>query len=182
MYRDGINTMTYFNHAVFAHFATEFLHFCWRQRSAPVHEPEIDLLMMPADGHLVEYTLKENKNFGSGIGTALQSPTNGRVITLKFASSSQKYLFWLQSKSQHPDGNPSLFGRRDHKLIHIVNMLLDSRPIDVAEELRKINENEGYTSTDNEASRVEGRSGVQIGEHDPESNDIEDGGATGGNR
>lgn len=95
---------------------------------------------MPADGHLIEYTREDDKEVEAGLSTGGRSPTNGRIIVLKFASSSQKHIFWLQSKPQHPSGDPSLFSRRDHKIIHVVNMLLNSQVIDVAEELKDVSE------------------------------------------
>ena len=127
---------------MFAKYPLEFLHFCWRPRSIPADEPELDLLMMPADGHLVEYPSEDDKEAERGLSAGRRSPTNGRIIILKFASSSQKHIFWLQSKPQNSSGDPSLFSRRDYKIIHVVNMLLDSQVIDVAEELRNVGEPE----------------------------------------
>ena len=127
---------------MFANDHSEFLHFCWRPRSVPATEPELDLLMMPADGHLLEYISEDDKEAERGLIAGGRSPTNGRILVLKFASSSQKHLFWLQSKPQNSSGDPSLFSRRDHKITHVINMLLNSEVIDVAEELKNASEPE----------------------------------------
>ena len=135
-----------FHALIYAYCSIEFLHFCWRPRSASVQEPVVDLLMMPADGYLVEHAPNNIENHGQKVGAGFHSPTNGRIIVLKFASSSQKYPFWLQSKSQHPSEDPSLFSRRDHEILKIVNRLLDSQEVNVMEELRKVNQSEDETT------------------------------------
>lgn len=140
LFRDGMREARFLFGHIIADYPLEFLHFCWRPRSVLANEPELDLLMMPADGHLIEYTHEDDKEAETGLSTGSRSPTNGRIIILKFASSSQKHIFWLQSKPQHPSGDPSLFSRRDSKIIHIVNMLLNSQLIDVAEELKNVSE------------------------------------------
>lgn len=63
---------------------------------------------------------------------------DGRVFVLKFSSSSQRYLFWLQSRSQHPNHDPSYFSSRDLKLGEIVNSLLQGEDVDVTREIANL--------------------------------------------
>jgi 26S proteasome regulatory subunit N13 len=118
---------------VYLHLEDDLLHFCWRPRNVPLDSPELDLLMLPTDGSFTPYqpTSAENPN-------PSKKPTNGRIYVLKFSSSSQRYLFWLQSRSQHPDGNPAWFSARDLKLGTIVNTLLQGEEVDVAQEIADI--------------------------------------------
>ncbi|KAJ5902180.1 hypothetical protein N7495_002708 [Penicillium taxi] len=96
----------------------ELVHFCWRPRSSPLDEPELDLVMIPSDGTFMPYK-------PSG-----KDATTGRVFVLKFSSSSQRYLFWLQSLSQHESGDPSWFSPRDLKLGEIVDLLLNGEDVE----------------------------------------------------
>ncbi|OOO09183.1 26S proteasome complex ubiquitin receptor, subunit Rpn13 [Aspergillus oryzae] len=105
----------------------ELVHFCWRPRTAPHTEPELDLVMVPSDGTFTPYKPAGNAN-----------PTNGRIYVLKFSSSSQRYLFWLQSKSQHEGEDPSWFSPRDLKLGDIVNTLLQGEDVDVEHEIANL--------------------------------------------
>ncbi|KAI0594464.1 proteasome complex subunit Rpn13 ubiquitin receptor-domain-containing protein [Biscogniauxia sp. FL1348] len=107
----------------------DLIHFCWRERSAPLHQPELDLVMVPTDGHFVPYELK----------TPDSAKTNGRIFVLKFLSSSQRHLFWLQSKPQGRSGDPSWLSPRDRKIGEIVDNLLQGEEVDVAHELASIN-------------------------------------------
>ncbi|KAH8697360.1 proteasome complex subunit Rpn13 ubiquitin receptor-domain-containing protein [Talaromyces proteolyticus] len=105
----------------------DLIHFCWRPRSAPLTDPEVDLVMVPSDGTFAPYR---------------QTATNGRIFVLKFLSSSQRYLFWLQSKSQHEQGDLTWFSPRDLKLGEIVNSLLQGEEVDVETEIANIPRNE----------------------------------------
>ncbi|QUC18396.1 uncharacterized protein UV8b_02637 [Ustilaginoidea virens] len=107
----------------------DLIHFCWRKRDQTVDNPELDLVMVPADGSFVSY------EYDAAHPT---SKTNGRMFVLKFASSSQRYLFWLQSKPQGRDGNPSWFSPRDRKIGEIVNQLLQGEEVNVSAELASI--------------------------------------------
>ena len=137
------------------------VHFCWRPRSAPHNEPELDLVMVPTDGTFTPY-----KPSGK------ETPTNGRVFVLKFTSSSQRYLFWLQSKSQHERGTPNWFSPKDLKLGEIVNALLQGEEVDIQEEITNIHDRPSGGGDDDET--MEDVEGV---DHDPNHNH---GGSSGG--
>ncbi|GAP86198.1 putative oocyte membrane protein [Rosellinia necatrix] len=112
---------------IYLYYEDDLIHFCWRERSTPLDTPEIDLVMVPGDGHFGPYAAPEG-----------DSPyTNGRIFVLKFDSSSARYIFWLQSKAQGPRGNqdPSHISRRDSKIGEIVDLLLQGDEVDVAREL-----------------------------------------------
>ena len=105
----------------------EMLHFCWRPRSASADNPTLDLLMVPDDGTF-RPLLKDNE--------ASKSPTNGRVFGLRFESSSQKYYFWMQSKSEGDAVGE--FGERDRRIGGWVDAMLQGEEVDVeAEEARQ---------------------------------------------
>lgn len=105
----------------------ELVHFCWRPRSAPFHEPELDLVMIPSDGSFTPYQ-PGGKN-----------ATNGRIFVLKFSSSSQRYLFWMQSHTQHEDGELGWYSPRDLKLGEIVDRVLrGDEQIDIAGEASEL--------------------------------------------
>lgn len=82
--------------------------------------------MVPSDGSFVPYE------------PAGKAPTNGRIYALKFSSSSQRYLFYLQSRSQHEDGDLSWFSPRDVRLGEIVNSLLQGEELDMEQELANL--------------------------------------------
>ena len=109
----------------------DLFHFCWRPRSAPASQPELDLTMIPTDGHFQPYER-------TAPGSEQKAPTNGRIFILSFQSSSQKHMFWLQSKSQHPSGDPSWFSPRDIKLGEIVDRLLQGDEVNVRDEVADI--------------------------------------------
>ena len=87
--------------------------------------------MIPGDGAFQPYTGKDSAEDSENV----KSPTDGRIFVLKFNSSSQRYLFWLQSKSQHPRGDASWFSERDLRIGQIVDSLLNGEEIDVHGEL-----------------------------------------------
>ncbi|KAJ5950889.1 uncharacterized protein N7479_009302 [Penicillium vulpinum] len=111
---------------VYLYSEDDLIHFCWRSRSASLDEPELDLVMIPSDGSFTPYK-------PSG-----RNATNGRIFVLKFSSSSQRYLFWMQSQSQHEDGDPSWFSPRDLKLGEIVDVLLQGEDVDVEHEIANL--------------------------------------------
>jgi len=81
--------------------------------------------MFPGDGHFEPYEYKSREE--------ASSKTNGRIVALKFTSSSQRHLFWLQSKPQASD--PSKFSDRDRKICNIVDTLLQGEEINVEQEI-----------------------------------------------
>ncbi|KAL9021371.1 MAG: hypothetical protein Q9180_008609, partial [Flavoplaca navasiana] len=113
----------------------ELIHFCWRPRSASLRDPELDLVMVPGDGSFKPYQPTQ--------GSAKKSPTNGRIFLLKFQSSSARHLFWLQSKSQHAQGEVGWFSPRDLKLGEIVDQLLQGEQVNVQEELNNLPNDQG---------------------------------------
>ncbi|KZF26337.1 hypothetical protein L228DRAFT_242797 [Xylona heveae TC161] len=139
----------------------ELVHFCWRPRSAPLDHPELDLVMVPTDGHFQPYDYEDQPATSSQIRT----PTNGRIYVLKFSSSSQRHLFWLQSKSQHPSGNPGWFSPRDLKLGQIIDQLLQGEEVDVHDEIANIqNDNDDEPDGDETMEDIEG-TGEHGGDH-----------------
>lgn len=106
------------------------MHFCWRSRAQPLDEPELDLVMVPTDGSFIPYEYETSPQ--------PTSKTNGRIFALKFNSSSQRYLFWMQSKPQSRNGDPSWFSPRDRSIGELVNRLLQGEDVDVNGELGTI--------------------------------------------
>lgn len=151
------------------------MHFCWRPRSVPLDQPELDLLMFPMDG-----TYKPYKPTHAGNTNNPNKPTNGRIFVLRFSSSSQKHFFWLQAKSQHPSQDPSWFSARDLKLGEIVNNLLQGEEIDIPEMISSISPEDDDAGLDEDETMedVEG-SGDQHDHHHSGSGGA-GAGATGG--
>ncbi|KAK4230600.1 proteasome complex subunit Rpn13 ubiquitin receptor-domain-containing protein [Podospora fimiseda] len=109
---------------------SELIQFCWRPRDKPANEPEIELTMVPTDGHFVPYETNE-----------ADGKTNGRIFVLKFASSSTRHLFWLQSKPQGSSGNPAWLSPRDLKIGEIVDSILQGVEVSVHQELSAVRNN-----------------------------------------
>jgi hypothetical protein len=106
--------------------------------------------MIPGDGSFQPYTGKDSVEDSENI----KSPTDGRIFVLKFSSSSQRYLFWLQSKSQHPRG-ASWFSERDLKIGQVVDLLLTGEEIDVQAELAGVTNTSGGNDEDETMEDVE---------------------------
>lgn len=107
--------------------------------------------MVPTDGTFTPYEPSPS------------NPTNGRIYVLKFASSSQRHLFYLQSRSQHPSADSAWFSPRDRKLGQIVNTLLQGEEVDVQEAIANLpSDLDGDNGDEDEPMEdVEGQS------HDP---------------
>ncbi|KAL7276322.1 hypothetical protein RUND412_000693 [Rhizina undulata] len=80
--------------------------FNWNHRSSI--EPEDELILFPGDTTFLPYTACKS----------------GRVFVLKFSSSSQRHFYWLQSKSESPEGNPGFWSARDKKWGERINQIL----------------------------------------------------------
>jgi 26S proteasome regulatory subunit N13 len=130
---------------------SEFVHFCWRPRDRPLEQSELDLIMIPGDGSFQPYTGKDTADDSDNV----KSPTDGRIFVLKFSSSSQRYLFWLQSNSQHARG-ASWFSERDLKIGQVVDLLLTGEEIDVQAELAGLSNTSGGNDEDETMEDVEG--------------------------
>lgn len=101
--------------------------------------------MLPTDGSFTPYRPTSAEHPSNP-----KKPTNGRIYVLKFTSSSQRHLFWLQSRSQHPQGDPSWFSARDLKLGQIVNNLLQGEEVDVEQQMADLPEDQHPPDDDDE--------------------------------
>ncbi|KUI57227.1 hypothetical protein VP1G_04549 [Cytospora mali] len=108
----------------------DLLHFCWRERSVPADQPELDLTMIPGDGTFIPVE--------SSSSTPASAKANGRVFVLKFESSSTRHLFWLQSHPQSSNGDPTWLSPRDRRIGEVVNRLLQGDEFDVNAELAAV--------------------------------------------
>lgn len=163
------------------------MHFCWRPRSASMNQPELELIMFPADGRFTPYQPSPKESTSSRI--------NGRVFVLRFQSSRQRHFFWLQSRSQHPHGDPTWFSPRDLALGRFVDRLLQGDEVNVQEEIASISNNQGGNPDDDDPTsrmedvRSEGQAGAPghnsagsplTGDPGDEGKGSRDGGADGG--
>ncbi|ESZ91863.1 hypothetical protein SBOR_7769 [Sclerotinia borealis F-4128] len=127
----------------------DIVHFCWRERSKPMDaEDNLDLLMFPTDGHFQPYDSNQTDE--------LTAKTNGRIFVLKFSSSSQRQLFWMQSKPQARNGDASWFSPRDLKIGQIVDTILQGEEVDVEQEITQVRGADGGDDHDETMEDVEG--------------------------
>ncbi|KAL9607816.1 MAG: hypothetical protein Q9167_007310 [Letrouitia subvulpina] len=168
----------------------ELMNFCWRPRSRPLTDPELKLVMPPADGRFIPYLHKQANS------TEKRSPTNGRIFVLKFESSTERHLFWMQSKSQDSMDDPAWFSPRDLKIGQIVDQLLQGEQVDVQDSLANVTSAGGANDDDDddgedrmEGVRRESQSGAVenlasgdpfIGDPGNEGEESREGGADGG--
>ncbi|KAI5284850.1 hypothetical protein KEM54_001020 [Ascosphaera aggregata] len=144
----------------------QITHFCWRPRSSPSVDPEIDLFMVPGDGSFVPYRPSDGK-----------SPTNGRIFVLKFSSSSQRYLFYLQSRSRDLNGDPAFWSARDLKLGEVINAVLQGQEVGMTEELIHLHR---YNREDDQARRDAARQGQDNNASNNDQSGAGGSGASGG--
>lgn len=126
----------------------ELIHFCWRGRNVPLDNPELDLMILQ-DARFEPYQYNTTDQ--------PTSKTNGRIFNLKFSSSSQRYLFWLQSKPQGSD--PSYFSPRDLKIGQIVDSLLQGEQVNVAEEISAVQDGNDHADGDDNDETMEDAEG-----------------------
>ncbi|KAK6338660.1 hypothetical protein TWF696_009471 [Orbilia brochopaga] len=89
----------------------ELLHFRWRpRRGETVSEEEFDLIVFPGDASFIPYQ------------HPVGAPADGRICVLKFQSSDQRHMFWLQTKSGGSD--PGKFSRQDLLVIKKIDRLI----------------------------------------------------------
>lgn len=112
-------------------------------------EDNLDLVMFPTDGHFEPYEYKTTEQ--------ATSKTNGRIFVLKFSSSSQRHLFWLQSKSQSQNNDSSWFSPRDLKIGQIVDTLLQGEEVNVSEEIAQVRDSNDGGDGDETMEDVEGQ-------------------------
>ncbi|KAF7913002.1 uncharacterized protein EAF01_002023 [Botrytis porri] len=128
----------------------DLIHFQWRERSKRMDdEDNMDLLLPPTDAIFQPYDSNQT--------TEPTAKTNGRIFVLKFSSSSQRYLFWMQSKPQARNGDASWFSPRDLKIGQIVNSLLQGDEVDVEQEIAQVRGDDGGNDDQDETMEdVEG--------------------------
>lgn len=137
----------------------ELMHFCWRPRTEPMSRPELELVMVPSDGRFVPYTGPCTSNSA----TSKKPLTNGRIFVLKFQSSTQRHFFWLQSKSQHSQGDMAWFSAKDLKLGQIVDRLLQGDEVNAREEFDNVQNEGGEGGGDAEMEDAPGGEGPGSG-------------------
>jgi 26S proteasome regulatory subunit N13 len=120
-------------------------------------EENLDLVMVPSDGHFEPYEYKTRDE--------PSSKTNGRIFVLKFSSSSSRHLFWLQSKPQSQSGDASWFSPRDLKIGQIVDALLQGEEVDVSEQIEQVRNGEGGNNDDEDETMEDAEGHGDQSEH-----------------
>lgn len=119
----------------------ELVHLCWRPRAQLSTDPEVDLIIFPGSARFVPLV----KEAGAD---DVRSPTNGRIFVLKFLDSGEKSYFWMQSRSQHSEGDADWFSQRDQQLGQVVDLLLSGEDVDVEREVAEIRQASGGGGAD----------------------------------
>ncbi|PTD11926.1 hypothetical protein FCULG_00003693 [Fusarium culmorum] len=88
----------------------DLVHFCWRKRTEPLDNPELDLIMVPTDGSFTPYE-----------STTSSEPTSKTDV-----------------KAQSENGDAAYYSPRDRKIGDIVNRLLQGEEVEVAEEMATV--------------------------------------------
>ena len=106
--------------------------------------------MFPGDASFVPYTGKDS----STDSDIVKSPTSGRICALKFSSSSQRHLFWLQSKPEY--SSPNRFSRRDLEIASLVNRFLSGEDVDYDTALMSLTESHNPDNDDEDMEDADG--------------------------
>lgn len=104
-------------------------------------------MMFPGDGQFEPYDSMRTSQH--------TAKTNGRIFSLKFTSSSQRHLFWLQSKAQGPSNDASFFSERDLSIGNIVNRLLAGEDVNIEEEVAQARTSGGGSGGNDEDETME---------------------------
>ncbi|KAI9894223.1 MAG: hypothetical protein M1814_004077 [Vezdaea aestivalis] len=126
-------------------------HLCWRPRSAPADQPELDLLIPPGDAQFKPYDPHKKSS-----GSPTKPYTNGRIIVLRFMGSDSRTLFWLQSKNQSATDDSSWFSARDLKLVGLVDQILQGEDVNMPAAIDEIRAANAEGDDDDVMEDIEG--------------------------
>lgn len=105
--------------------------------------------MIPGDGHFVPVEPSS--------ASPATTKTQGRIFVLKFTSSSQRHIFWLQSKPQGQGGDPTWLSPRDRKIGEIVDRLLQGEEVEAQfRDLASIRNNNDDETDDETMEDIQG--------------------------
>ena len=135
--------------------------------------------MFPGDATFKPY-LPTTETSGTSTNGQASSPTNGRIYVLRFSSSGARHLFWLQSKSQHPSGDPTYFSKKDLKLGEIVNSLIQGAEVNVQHEVANLPDDDEGPGDDDDTMDLYDASGNHESDHHRAASGGAGAGATGG--
>ncbi|ATY61973.1 adhesion regulating [Cordyceps militaris] len=139
------------------HYEDELIKFCWRLRDTHVDEAELELVMVPTDGTFVPYEYDATAQ--------PTSKTNGRIFVLKFASSSQRYLFWLQSKAQGSGTDAGYLSTRDREVGDLVNRILQGEDLNTWREVEYLRNMNSPDDDDETMEDVQGQGSASRQRH-----------------